>query len=361
MKYLFILGRNPDLSRMEIRSYLKRTDNVILDEERVNNGLMLELENPLDAGAIDLLGGTIGIGIVISPVKDIDKKTLYYGTQNSFNYLLWDFSPATQKVSDYLRRRFHSERLRAVEKKFDNQIKTQSGATVAGPSSGLIHEEFFVFNNLFGRIVQKCNYKALEMRDMEKPVRREDLSISPRLAKIMINLSEVKEGEVLLDAFCGIGVIMIEALNMDIKATGIDKDSEAWEGARRNLEWFKFARENYKLIIGDSTKLKISPVNVMVSEPDFGSTLRKFPDRKEAEKMIKNFENLMIDSLKNLKGNISGKIVLTLPSIATGNGRVSADLMKICDKTGLKVEDGFPIQEYREDQIVGREIVVLMK
>jgi tRNA G10 N-methylase Trm11 len=364
MKYLFILGRNLELSISEIKSFLKRTENAILEETIRGHGLLLELEKPLDAGSVDFLGGTLGIGIVLCKIKDIDKKQIYqiyYGSENNFNYLIWDFSENTEKVSEYLKRRFRSEKLKVTEKKFNDFIKTQNEGNIRNPSSNLISEEYFVFNDVFGRIIQKCNYKEIERRDMQKPVRREELSISPRLAKIMINLSEIKENEILLDAFCGIGVILIEALNMDIKAIGIDKNSEAINGAKKNLEWFKFPKEKYRLINNDSSKIIINPVNVLVSEPDFGKPLLKIPKEKEAKETIKQFENLMISVLNNLKLSIHGKFVFSTPLINLGNERIGCDFSRICAKTGLKLKDGFPIQEFREAQIVGREIVVMEK
>lgn len=361
MIYLFILGRNPQLSVQEIKSFLKRTDNVIMNEKLRENGLLIELEKPLDAGSVDVLGGTIAIGIVMCQLKDMNKRDIYMGTDNKFNYAIWDFSDRTAEVSEYLKVRFRSERLKVTEKKFSGFIKTQDENIVKKLSSNRINEEFFVFENLFGKIVQKCNYKELEKRDMEKPVRREDLSISPRLAKIMINLSEVKEDGTLLDAFCGIGVILMESLTMGVKAIGIDKDDEAIEGARKNIAWLNVPRDKWVLMNNDSSKVVMGSVDVLVSEPDFGETLRKTPDRKEAKKMIDKAENLIISVVNNLKKSVMGKMVLTLPFISTGRERVGCDIARILNKTGLKMEEGFPIKEFREGQIVGREIIVLKK
>jgi hypothetical protein len=36
-------------------------------------------------------------------------------------------------------------------------------------------------------------------------------------------------------------------------------------------------------------------------------------------------------------------------------------MKKISDKAGLKIAEGFPVSEFRENQIVGREVVVLEK
>ena len=41
--------------------------------------------------------------------------------------------------------------------------------------------------------------------------------------------------------------------------------------------------------------------------------------------------------------------------------RIGVDLKKLADKTGLKVVEGFPIPEFRENQVVGRHIVVFSK
>ena len=167
MIYLFILGRNPELSIAEIKSFLKRNENAILHEKLRENGFLVELEKPLDAGTVDILGGVISIGIVLCSLKDMNKKELYYGTDNKFNYAIWDFSDRTEEVSQYLKARFRSERLKVTEKKFSGFIRTQDENIVKKLSSNRINEEYFVFEDLFGRIVQKCNYHEIERRDME--------------------------------------------------------------------------------------------------------------------------------------------------------------------------------------------------
>ena len=88
---------------------------------------------------------------------------------------------------------------------------------------------------------------------MEKPFRREELAISPRLAKIIINLSEVKTKGKIIDPFCGIGVILFEGLLKNLNVTGIDIDKNAIEGAEQNLEWGKFSNKNYKLANSQQT------------------------------------------------------------------------------------------------------------
>lgn len=358
MKYLFILGRNPKLSIEEIKSFFVRVENKIIDLKIKENSALVELENPLDAETVDLLGGTIAIGIIICNIKDIDRKEIYLGEKNNFAYALWDFSKYTEDISEYLKKRFRKEKLKATEKKFRESMNMQNGEMEKSLSSK-VDEEYFVYEDFFGKIVQRCNYRKIEERDMKKPIRRESLSISPRLAKIMINLAEIKEGEILLDAFCGIGVVLQEALLQDIKVIGIDNDKNAIAGAKENLKWFKFPEDNYKLINEDSSKARIKDVNGMASEPDFGETLKKIPPNEIAESMIKRYENIIINVLRNLNKSIKGKIVFTSPLIKTNTKRVECNVKRIAASIGRKIKEEFPIPEFRENQIVGREIVVL--
>ncbi|MEK6757604.1 MAG: methyltransferase domain-containing protein [Nanoarchaeota archaeon] len=402
MKYLFILGRNVDLSVAEVLAYFEGIENSVLNYSLKKNALLIEVEKSLEKNIVDKFGGVVSIGEVISSgsvdeiTNDLENKILYYGTKNKLNYVLWNFASEDSKeiVLAYLKKRFRAEKLKATEKKITGLIKLQTGKNVVNVV-GLVDEQYFLFEEsdegkiksqfsseankkivfqsfeevqkkpegvfYFGKIVERCDYEALEKRDMEKPVRRESLSISPRLAKILINLSQAKKGGKLVDPFCGIGTIIQEALIMDIQAIGIDNDPEAIQGAKKNLEWKGFSGKNYTLINDDSKKVKIEFVDVLVSEPDLGEILRNSPSMEKIEKTLKNFESLMIVVLSNFKKNVSGRFVFTAPLIRNGNKRISCNVQNILERTKLKLVSGFPIHEFREDQIVGRDIFVFEK
>lgn len=370
MKYLFILGRNPDLSIAEIKAFFGREQNRILDYSLKDNAMLIDLDFPIEKKIINKFGGVIAIGEVICSgknnevVNELDKKEIYSGEKNNFNYVVWNFSKNTNKIEEYLKKRFRNEKLKAAQKKISSELVLQSGEKVRNlQSRRLIDEEYFLFESqgkeYFGRIVERSNYEEIEKRDMEKPIRREELSISPRLAKIMINLSQAKENEKLVDCFCGIGVILQEALLQDIKVIGIDRDEKAIEGAKKNLEWGNFPKENYKLINFDSRKVKIEDADVIASEPDLGEILKKIPAEKKAREIIESYEKLIVGVLNNLKKNISGRIVLTAPLINILKKKVSCSIEKILNETGLRLVEGFPIPESRKEQFVGREIYVL--
>ena len=187
MKYLFILGRNPELSIAEILAFLKRKHIPISKSEIHKNSILIDISTKLPDNTIDQLGGSLAIGEVLTDkINDLDKEELYSGTKNKFNYVVWNFSEETEKLSDYLRKRFKQEKLKSTEKRFGSFIKLQNGKNMPNISSKTVSQQFFAFNQFFGKIIQTCDYQELEKRDMEKPVRRGKLAISPKISKIMI-------------------------------------------------------------------------------------------------------------------------------------------------------------------------------
>ena len=357
MKYLFILGRNIELSRLEVLEYLKRIGNSVISEKIRENGLFVEVGQELREDAIKSLGGVLSIGEVLGEVGNLDKIMLYEGEKNNINYALWEYSDKVSELREYLKSRFKEERLKAVYKGLNDRVSTQGGEDFFIPSSKLLDVEYFIFEEYFGKLVQDCDYESIEARDMEKPVRRESLAISPRLSKIMVNLSGIKTGK-LLDTFCGVGTILQEALLQDFEVVGVDRDEIAIKGAKENLRWFEFPEEDYTLINFDSTKVNIPECSVMVSEPDLGDTLKKIPTRERAEETLRKFEKLMIQVINNVKEKISGRIVFTTPHIRIGKKRLVCDIEKICEDTGYKLV-GKGIPEFRGNQVVGRMIFVL--
>jgi len=365
MEYLFVLGRNIDLSISEISNYFD-----VKGFSLVKNGMIVKLDKEISKDTINKLGGTIAIGEILASGnmneirKELDKKEIYFGTKKNFSYAIWDFSDndSYDEISEYLKERFKREKLKSTKRNLSGVLNMQSGNRIMIPNSAT-EEEYFIFSkerkHFFGRIIEEADYKEIEERDMNKPVRREKLAISPRLAKIMINLSRIKAGETLVDPFCGIGVILQEALLAKVKVIGIDRDKEAIEGAKQNLNWGKFDKNNFKLINGNSAEVEISNGEVIVTEPELGETLTNSPTENKARQILKDYEDLMIKVINNLKNKISGRIVFTAPYLLVGKKRIGCEINHILSRTKLRLTEGFPIEEFRDNQIVGRQIFIL--
>lgn len=383
MKYLFILGRNPELSCAEIFSYLKKENIIIRSQIQKNNNLLIEADNINTERAIKCLGGTIAIGKVFftdnfdNITKEIEKNEIYFDKEIKFTYSLMNFcSEQEDEILEIIKQKFKNEKLKAQYRHIRGEIKTQDNELVFGTPSRLISKDkiYFLFkdkNYNFGVIEQVYDTRETEKRDMNKPVRREALAISPRISKILINLSQVRENETLVDPFSGIGVILQEALLQNINVFGIELSSQACKDAEKNILWLKNKynfHANYKIINSDSRNFKLSGFDAIATEPELGELISQLPTEKQAGVIFNKFENLVIDVLNNLKKNLkgNGKIVFTTPYIKIQeNKRIACDIKKICNKTNLKICEinkiKLLIKEYRKDQIVGREICVLEK
>jgi tRNA G10 N-methylase Trm11 len=355
MKIFFILGRNPKLSRAEVLAFLyarNREHKEILFE---NNLLVLEV-NDGEEFNVQEFGGVLKLGKVQFEgegfEKFLEKNELI--ESDKFSYATFgnvDPEPIKEK--------FKSERRKAVLKHGRRRVQMQDGGTTELPKADhflFLHES----NGLlyFGVVDQNYDSTGVEKRDMEKPVRREQLAISPRLAKILINLSGAKPGMLLLDPFCGIGGILQEALLKGIKCHGIDNDAEAIKGAEKNLKWIVENHEigaKYALEQQDSRKASDLQFAAIATETPLGKILRKKPQDNLAEQIISDFEAMIIPILTKLKAvkKPGARIAITFPAIR----KFVVDCDKIAQRSGLRVSVP-PIMESRPDQFVSRQIVV---
>ena len=95
-------------------------------------------------------------------------------------------------------------------------------------------------------------------------------TLYPKQARIMVNLSIFKYGDVLLDPFCGVGGILIEGGLIGAEIVGCEIFSNIIKGAVKNLKWAKI--RPLGMIRADSTFLPLRYVDVIVTDPPYGTT-----------------------------------------------------------------------------------------
>jgi tRNA (guanine10-N2)-dimethyltransferase len=94
-------------------------------------------------------------------------------------------------------------------------------------------------------------------------------SMSPKLARCMVNLTGVTEGDMVLDPFCGTGGILIEAGIMGAKVIGVDIDDRMVEGTIKNLEYCGV--KEFKIFQGDARNIELSnQVDAIATDPPYG-------------------------------------------------------------------------------------------
>lgn len=364
IKYFFILGRNPELSKAELYSYLEARQEKFSEVFAEENFLVIELDKDI-VFSIQDFGGIIKLGKIAKEgeIKEIEK---YLEKEELIPSDKFTYSVIGNGEEGILIQKFKDERKKAVIRHGKKGIKMENGEILFLPNA-----EFEIFfhapedSKIFylGIAEQDYSYEDVKIRDMKKPVRREELAISPRLAKILINLSQVKKGELLLDPFCGVGGILQEAVIMGIECYGIDMDKKAVESARKNMQWMEKTykiRSSCKLEVGDAKFMKNIQCDGIATEPSLAEHMKwKMPEEKIREFMF-NFEKFMIAILIRMRQikKSGAKIAITLPIISN----VSPNIDEICRRTGLRVHQlpnvNFPVKESRKDQFVSREFVV---
>ena len=97
-------------------------------------------------------------------------------------------------------------------------------------------------------------------------------TLHPIIARAMVNLTEVKEGMVVLDPFVGTGSILIEAALMNCYGIGVDISNKMCNGCLMNLKYYN-VYSRVHVINGDSffTPLRGDlKVHAIITDPPYG-------------------------------------------------------------------------------------------
>jgi tRNA (guanine10-N2)-dimethyltransferase len=125
-------------------------------------------------------------------------------------------------------------------------------------------------------------------------------TMKPCLARALVNLAQIPSDgtQIMLDPFCGVGGIVLEACNMNIKALCSDLDSNMVLCAKKNIEFFN-CTNNIEVLLADATKtfLKSLSVDAIVTDPPYGR--QSIPRGSSLKKLIEGFISNAIDILRS--------------------------------------------------------------
>ena len=140
-------------------------------------------------------------------------------------------------------------------------------------------------------------YKKSNWRERRPRARRFFLpsAIYPKLARFLVNLSRIKEGEYFLDPFCGTGSLLIESSVMGIKTLGIDMTRWIARGALLNLKGFALDFES--IVRADSTgrNLPVQSIDAIATDVPYGRA--SSTKGKETAQIIQEFTRAAAEAL----------------------------------------------------------------
>ena len=167
-------------------------------------------------------------------------------------------------------------------------------------------------------------------------------SMSPKLARCMVNLARVKEGQLVLDPFCGTGGILIEAGIIGCKVVGSDIYWKMKNGTAVNLEHYGIT--DYRTFNLDVRELKMyEKVAAVVTDPPYG--ISTTTGDVDGENIIKEFYKSIYDNMRD-----DAYLCMASPHFI--------DLKPMVDEVGFEIVEQYEIKMHRS---LTRIITVIRK
>lgn len=219
------------------------------------------------------------------------------------------------------------------------------------------------------------NITAYALRDQKRPKRDAFVGmLPPKLAQIMLNLAAptTPNGRV-LDPFCGTGVVLQEAALMGYAVYGTDLSDKMIDFSQANIEWLANSHHltvTSELKQGDAMETTWNkPIDAVVCESYLGQPFSAPPSPSKLAEVRKNCNHIITSFLRNLAGQIAPgtPLCIAIPAWRDANGGLThLPLTNELEELGytrqqLKTARADDLIYYREDQIVARELLVLVR
>ncbi len=360
-RFLFFYGRDKVLSYLELLSYFQRKGIAYQVVRKAEDYFILE-GNLDPVSIIEELGGTVKIGLYLG--DDIEKLVpeLLHMMPGKVYYSLQDFDQ--QEIVDIFKEEFKKQRIKAQNISFKISPSEIIKKNLLQTGSDFIYAEGMLF-----RTVAVSNPFALEKRDIGRPVQDVTGAISLRLAKILINLSQISHGT-LLDPFCGIGSIVQEASLMGLDCIGVDFSEEKINAARENFAWLEkhyAPQRKAQFLQGDARSLSQvvkRKVQSLVTEPYLGELIKSKLSSQEAEHRIQSLVPLYRDLFREAYQILEHKgfMVIILPYFFLKKNKIRIPVESIHGKFRLyNPEKLIPVEYGVGKNKIGREIYIFRK
>lgn len=393
--YFFILGSHPAISAAEILAYFETNKYDFSVLAAGYDYLIINTKNQIESNILDFIGGSIKFGKIekifqkfpsVEEIYDI----LPAADKIFFGLSLYPVKVKNKQIKNIFRigldlKKYLKEKNRTARLVTSKQDNLSAVVVVKNKLLGDNGAEIVIINqqqNYFlGKTLDVQPFVELSKRDYGRP-QRDDRSgmLPPKLAQIMLNLSQTDKYELILDPFCGSGTVLQEALwQKRTNLIGSDISDKAISNTRKNLTWlgqeYNLSVNNIKLVKTNVVNLpkfiKPNSVGAVVTEPDLGRTDLKPSNQLAEEARLKNLYIQSYEVFYNLLKS-KGLVVMIWPVFFNTK---YLDIEKIVEKIGYKkiiplskdllnnyqLNKRNNLQYARSGQKVAREITIWQK
>lgn len=269
--FFLISGEHPTLPSSEVKAILEAEE--ISYRVRKQSFKLLSLEAPLEAlqkvnhrssmceaCGIELFECGGDLKEILSKINETDFSKVMAGNQSFAVRIKRAAGTSRDLRRDVLERKIGEAILRATRNTAVN-LRKPDRVFLGILSDGRL---------VFGIMTHARQRGSIAAR---RPRRRpffHPATMPPKLARCMVNLARPKPGQLLLDPFCGIGGILIEAGLVGCRVVGCDIKLEMAKGCLRNLEFFGISPVG--VAMADARNPPFSPVNCIVTDPPYGKS-----------------------------------------------------------------------------------------
>lgn len=419
-QYVFVLGKNHTLSKLEILAVLSRQRVHCSILSASQSVLILQLSQEIDAkGFLKELGGTVKIAKVLlrTPLplfpKDFLKELAQAKTILSFFPTVQDHDDVKFGVSAYhVGGKIDAfsgflKDLPVICKGIKGVLQqTFKRVTFPVAKGGELSGASIVQNDLLDKgcefmlclgdsdvVIAKTvalqEFEEYSKRDYGRP-ERDAVSgmIPPKLAKMMANLAGKEKTSVVVDPFCGSGTIVQELVLLGYtEVIGTDASGKSIAQTKSNLSWlFRHDRDVKKKkgriefaqcdVRALSTMFSPDSIDAIITEPYLGlPNLQRYPPEKIKQEISK-IEHLYVDTFRSFKKVLKqrGVIVIVFPLVYSRGQTYTLNILDQLQSLGfrirglnivdteeklhLQISDRGSVVFYRPGQPISREIFV---
>lgn len=376
MKYLAVLGRQPEISIAELEALSGISWREIPSSDGVPNLALSRSVTPSDGAHIPLEISRLG-GVMKSAVE-LEEKPL--------DYLMGlPEGKITFGVSDYSKKATKKTAITEALKLKRVLVKNGRSVRVVDNKEAVLSTATSLHNGLSGKNERKIElikidsdwYKVIGVQDIDAYAKRDQARpardakvgmLPPKLAQILINLcGPLKPGTVLLDPFCGTGVVLQEAYLMGLSPYGTDISERMVEYSKKNLNWLISEDSQFRIEVGDAINYQWGQqIDAVACEGYLGKPFSKTPTEMELKEQKQECGAIVLGFLKNLAGQIKKDtpVTIAVPAWLRDNGEYSRlDILDEIAKLGYnvnnKTREGLLYR--RVGQVVARDILILRK
>lgn len=247
---------------------------------------------------------------------------------------------------------------------YHNQLTSQVGCELVMVRDG--------DKTLIGRVTHVQNINEYTERDRDRPKRDARVGmLPPKLAQTIINLATSnRDRGVLLDPFCGTGVVLQEAGLMGFDVYGTDLEERMVRYTRDNLNWLmersSITFDRYYEVADATDHTWRQPVDIVACEGYLGTPFANEPPEAALKDSIMTCNIILKKFLSNIQEQLAPgtRLCVAAPSWFVRDHTHHLPCIGSLNELGysrvaFQHASSEDLIYHREDQVVGRELLVL--